>query len=75
MTANDRQVAGTHYKEMGIQPWKVVETWPLDQQIGFFRGGCLKYLMRLGNKDEMLQEARKLQHYAEKLVEVLDATT
>jgi len=57
---------------MGVQVWDVVETWPIEQQIGYFRGGALKYIMRLGNKDEQLQEAKKAMHYCEKLVEVLE---
>lgn len=72
MSANDKQVAGTHYKDMGVEPWDVVDTWPLDQQIGYYRGGALKYVMRLGTKDEQMQEARKAGHYIEKLIEVLE---
>lgn len=70
--ANDRQVAGTHYKDMGVEPWDVVDTWPIEQQIGAYRHGALKYLMRMGTKDEQLQEIRKAGHYIEKLIEVLE---
>jgi len=70
-SAKDKQVAGNHYKEMGVQPWDVVDTWPRDQQIGYYRGGALKYLMRMGAKDENAQEIAKGQHYMEKLLEVL----
>lgn len=69
--ASNRQVAGNHYREMGIQPWDVVDTWPREQQIGYYRGGALKYLMRMGSKDESAQEIAKGQHYMEKLLEVL----
>jgi hypothetical protein len=69
--ASDRQVAGNHYREMGIQPWDVVDTWPREQQIGYYRGGALKYLMRMGSKDENAQEIAKGQHYMEKLLEIL----
>lgn len=69
--ANDKQVAGTHYKEMGVEPWDVVDTWPLEQRIGAYRHGALKYLMRCGNKDERAQEIEKGIHYLEKLLEVL----
>jgi hypothetical protein len=69
--ANDKQIGGDHYKNMGVEPWEVVDTWPLYQRIGFYRGGALKYIMRLGGKDEMEQEAGKGLHYLEKLVEVL----
>lgn len=71
MSANDRQAGGDHYKRMGVQPWNVVDTWPLEQQIGFYRGNLLKYTMRLDDKDERLINAEKSAHYAEKLVEVL----
>ena len=70
--ANDKQVAGTHYKDMGVEPWDVVDTWPLEQRIGAYRHGALKYLMRMGSKDEQLQEIKKCGHYIEKLIEVLE---
>ncbi len=71
MPANDGQVGGDHYKNMAIEPWDVVDTWPLEQQIGFYRGSTCKYLLRMGSKDERLQEVRKAAHYIEKLIEVL----
>ena len=42
LKANDKQVAGTHYKDMGVEPWDVVDTWPLEQRIGAYRHGALK---------------------------------
>lgn len=69
--ASQRQVGGNHYKEMGVQTWDVVDTWPYDQRVGYYRGGALKYLMRMGSKDESPQEIAKGQHYMEKLLEVL----
>ena len=72
MAARDRQVGGDHYKRMDIEPWDVVDTWPLEQRIGYYRGGALKYLMRMGSKDEQLQEIKKCGHYIEKLIEVLE---
>lgn len=71
MTARDTQVGGTHYKEMGVQPWDVVDTWPIEQRIGFYRGGALKYTMRMGTKDESVKEIQKGVHYMQKLIEVL----
>ena len=70
--ANQMQVAGNHYKEAGVQPWQVIDTWPVEQQIGFHRGNALKYLMRMGSKDERLQEIKKARHYLDKLIEVLE---
>lgn len=74
-SARDTQAAGTHYKEMNVQPWDVVDTWPLEQRIGFYRGNALKYIMRMGSKDESAQEIAKGKHYLEKLLEVLNERT
>lgn len=70
-TANSRQAGGTHYKDMGVEPWDVVDTWPIDQRIGYYRGGALKYIMRMGSKDVSAQEIAKGEHYIQKLLEVL----
>ena len=71
-SARDTQVAGDHYKKMGVEPWDVVDSWPLEQRIGYYRGGALKYLMRMGSKDQSAQEIAKGKHYMEKLLEVLN---
>jgi hypothetical protein len=68
---NNLQIGGDHYIEMAIDPWDVIDTWPIDQQIGFHRGNALKYLMRMGSKDGSLQEIHKAKHYIEKLEEIL----
>lgn len=72
MKARDEQIGGDHYKNMGVEPWDVVDTWPLEQRIGYYRGGALKYIMRMGAKDENAMEIRKGAHYLRKLAEVLD---
>jgi len=69
--ANDRQVGGDHYKAMGVEPWDVVDTWPIEQRIGYYRGGALKYIMRMGSKDQSPVEIAKGKHYMQKLLEVL----
>jgi hypothetical protein len=69
--ANAVQVGGDHYKSMGVEPWNVVDTWTREQRIGFYRGGALKYIMRMGSKDESPVEIAKGQHYMQKLLEVL----
>ena len=66
-----KQFGGDHYVKAKIQPWDVVDTWPREQRIGFYRGGALKYLMRMGSKDEEKQEIEKGNHYLEKLLSVL----
>lgn len=70
-TANFRQVGGDHYRAMGVEPWDVVDTWPVEQRIGYYRGGALKYIMRMGSKDVSAQEIAKGEHYIQKLLEVL----
>ena len=71
--ARNRQEGGDHYKAMGVEPWDVIDTWPVEQRIGFHRGNALKYLMRMGSKDEQLVEVRKARHYIDKLIEILEA--
>ena len=72
MVDRTRQEAGTHYVRMEVQPWDVIDTWPIEQRIGFHRGCALKYIMRMGSKDEQLIEARKARHYMDKLIEALE---
>lgn len=72
MSANDRQVGGDHYLNMGVEPWDVINTWSPAERIGFFRGNAIKYLMRMGNKGAAIEDVRKAQHYLDKLVEMLD---
>lgn len=70
--AEERQVGGSHYMEMGVQPWRVVDSWRTLERIGFYRGNALKYLMRFGAKGvPPLEDAEKAQHYLDKLIEVL----
>ena len=70
--ANDRQVAGQHYKRMDIQPWDVVDFGPREQAIGFYRYNALKYIMRAGEKGAFKEDVAKAHHYLEKLLELLD---
>ena len=70
--AKDMQIGGDHYKNMGVEPWDVVDTWTREQQIGYYRGGALKYIMRMGSKDQSPTEIAKGKHYMEKLLEVLN---
>lgn len=70
--ANKTQQGGNHYKEMGVEPWNVFDTWPSDQRIGAYRANAVKYLMRMGCKGERLIEIQKCLHYVQKLIEVLE---
>lgn len=69
--ADDIQVGGTHYKDMPVQPWEVMESLLTPEEfIGFLKGNIVKYSMRQGRKDS--DDAGKLRHYQQKLREVLD---
>lgn len=72
-TPDDYQVGGVHYKNMSVQPWAVVDSWPIEQRIGFYRGNALKYLMRMGAKDNAVEDIRKAIHYLEKLLTIWGA--
>ena len=68
------QAAGSHYTDMPIQPFDVVDTWPEEQRIGFYRGQALKYLMRAGLKGDAVTDFAKAAHCAQKLVEACDGS-
>lgn len=70
-SARDVQVGGDHYKRMSVQPWDVVDTWPIEQRIGYYRGNALKYLMRAGTKGNAVEDLGKAVHYVQKLIEVV----
>ena len=70
VSANDLQVGGQHYKEMGVQPWDVMEAvLSREEFIGFLKGNIVKYSMRAGKKDS--DDAGKARHYMMKLREVM----
>lgn len=75
MNAQNMQVGGDHYLNMAIQPWSVIDTWPIDQQIGYYRGTALAYLMRAGSKEgnDLETEVRKAIHTLQKLIERIQA--
>lgn len=70
-TANSHQVGGDHYKNLAIEPWDVVATWNYEQQVGFYRGNVLKYLLRAFSKGKPVEDLLKAAHYLQKLIEVV----
>lgn len=66
------QDGASHYRTMDIEPWEVIATWPAQEQVGYHRGNVLKYVMRMGTKDERIKEAKKIRDYADKLIEALE---
>ena len=68
-TADALQVGGHHYKDMGIQPWAVMEAVLTREEFaGFLKGNVIKYAMRQGKKDS--PDAEKWHHYNMKLKEI-----
>lgn len=71
-TANNEQYGGDHYINMGVQPWKAMESWMSPEAFaGFLRGNAIKYLARADKKGG-LEDIKKARHYVQKLVEVLE---
>jgi len=69
LSANEKQVAGDHYKKYGdIQPWDVVLAWDL----GYLEGTALKYIARWQDKGG-INDIKKAIHFLEKLVETEEA--
>lgn len=68
--ADDLQISGSHYKEMAIQPWAVMEAVLTRAEfVGYLKGNVIKYAMRAGRKDGS-DDAGKAHHYRLKLREV-----
>ena len=70
VTADARQVGGSHYRDMQMQPWDVMQAVLTPEEFrGFLKGNVIKYAMRQGKKDGT-DDAGKAQHYAQKLAEI-----
>lgn len=65
MKADDKQISGTHYKEMSIQPWTYVHA----NNLGYFEGSAIKYITRWRNKGG-IADIQKAIHFLEKLIEL-----
>jgi hypothetical protein len=73
MSADDYQCGGSHYKDMPLQPWDVMQAVMTHQEfVGFLKGNIIKYSMRSGRKLGS-DDAGKAAHYLEKLREVQEA--
>jgi len=64
MSANDKQVGGTHYLR-AIQPWDFIAA----NDIGFFEGNVIKYVTRWRDKAGV-DDLKKARHYLDKLIEL-----
>lgn len=66
MGANERQVAGSHYRA-GIQHWDLMA----HNRVGYFEAQITKYITRWKKKNGV-QDVEKSIHYFEKLTELLN---
>jgi hypothetical protein len=68
--ANEYQIGGSHYKDMAVQPWDVMQSVLTHEEfVGFLKGNVIKYSMRQGKK-EGTDDGAKALHYLAKLREV-----
>ena len=59
------QVAGTHYKDLPIQPVEYIHA----NAMGYFEGNVLKYISRWRKKNG-IADLEKAKHYIELLIEL-----
>lgn len=67
-TALDKQISGSHYKTLGIQPVEYIRA----NDIGYFEGNVIKYVTRWKNKNGVA-DLEKAKHYLEMLIEFENA--
>ena len=67
MSANDRQVGGSHYKNGELEHWDVIT----DYGVGYLEGCATKYVARWRKKDGV-KDLQKSLHYCQKLRELAD---
>lgn len=63
-TVFDKQIGGSHYKNMPIQPIEFI----MKNNLGFCEGNIIKYICRYKEKNG-LQDLEKAKHYIEMLIE------
>jgi len=66
--ANEKQVGGTHYSSLPIQPWEAMSGWGDRKEfLGYLRYSAIAYLARV--KENPGEDAQKAEHYCQKLAE------
>jgi hypothetical protein len=63
-SAQDRQIGGSHYKDMTITPRDYIKA----NKLGWDESNVIKYVSRYRNKNKM-QDLEKALHYLEMLIE------
>jgi hypothetical protein len=65
MSALDKQIGGSHYKDMTIQPIEYIHK----NGLGFCEGNVVKYITRWKTKNG-IEDLKKVIHYAELLIQM-----
>lgn len=65
MSANEKQVGGSHYNTKPIQPWDYIAA----NGLGFFEGSIVKYVSRWREKGG-IKDLEKARHFLDKLIEL-----
>ena len=60
----NKQIGGSHYKDMKIQPSKFIN----DNKLLFAEGNAIKYICRHAHKGEV-QDLEKAKHYIDMIIE------
>ena len=64
----DKQVGGTHYAEMEIQPWDAINVWSTPEMVlGYHINTSVSYLARFRAKGG-LQDIKKAHHHLSELI-------
>ena len=64
MNPYKKQIGGTHYKDMVIQPSEFINK----NKLQFAEGNAIKYICRHANKGEV-QDLEKAKHYIDMIIE------
>jgi hypothetical protein len=63
-SALDKQIGGSHYKDMKIQPIDFI----IENNLGYAVGNIIKYIVRYKNKNGV-EDLKKARHYLDILIE------
>ena len=65
-----KQVGGSHYRDMTVQPWQAMEAWLTPEEYrGYHKAVAIAYLARERQKGG-LQDIEKAIHHLQRLVEI-----
>lgn len=59
-----KQEGGTHYTDLGIQPWEIIQKNKLD----YWEGNVIKYVLRYKEKNGV-EDLKKAMHYIEYIIQ------